>query len=817
MGRHLRIKFQPSQSLRVRITVSSLLVFLAGVWVLQAYIGQMLRADMQRILGEQQFSTVSVLAGQVNQEIDARFKVLESVASAAAPHSPGSAAAMQALLAERPGLISLFNRGVFVTGLDGIAIASYPESMGRMGLSFVDRDYIQAALVQGKATVSRAVIGRPQGTPVINMATPIRNPQGQVVGVMAGVIDLEEPSFLQVIMQSPYGKTGGFFLVSRQHRMIVTATDKSRVMQPLPPEGVNPEIDRLMRGFEGTVLLTNQLGEKVLSSGKQVPLAGWDMVASLPTREAFAPIKAMRERMLLATSLMSLLVATLTWWLLSWHLRPLSSTIKSLAGRRQPDELLAPLPTGPSDEVGQMIVAFNRLLEILRRQDTDLRLSEQALQSISEAVVITDAKHVVLSVNAAYERLSGYSTLEITGRNLRLLQGHQTDVHTVSAIRDALQRQVPFVGEILNYRKDGKPFWNDLSITPAFDAQGNVNHFVGVTRDITEQKRARRLLEDSNALNASVLNSVDSHVAVLDAHGRIVAVNAAWRAFARDNGSPDLAANSIGLNYLEVCEAANLHDSGEEALAAAEGLRAVLALSVEHFELEYPCHSPTEQRWFQMTVTRLAGNTPGVVVNHKNITSIRHMEEQVRHMAYFDVLTSLPNRRLLIDRLMQALISSQRSKTLGALVFLDLDNFKPLNDHAGHAAGDLLLAEVAQRLKACVRGVDTVARFGGDEFVVLLVDLPSDRAEAKAHALSIAEKIRASLAEPYTLSLEPRRSSDAADAMPSVVEHRCTVSMGLTLFGDRETNPQEVIHRADAAMYRAKHEGRNRVIFDYAD
>jgi diguanylate cyclase (GGDEF)-like protein len=140
-------------------------------------------------------------------------------------------------------------------------------------------------------------------------------------------------------------------------------------------------------------------------------------------------------------------------------------------------------------------------------------------------------------------------------------------------------------------------------------------------------------------------------------------------------------------------------------------------------------------------------------------------------------------------------------------MFLDLDNFKPLNDAHGHSVGDLLLLEVATRIKACVREIDTVARFGGDEFVVLLDELALSHEDSMAQAAVVAEKIRLALAAPYVLGLQ----RDGADAL--AVEHRCTASIGVTLFVYGEASQDDILVRADAAMYLAKEQGRNRVKF----
>jgi diguanylate cyclase (GGDEF)-like protein len=190
-----------------------------------------------------------------------------------------------------------------------------------------------------------------------------------------------------------------------------------------------------------------------------------------------------------------------------------------------------------------------------------------------------------------------------------------------------------------------------------------------------------------------------------------------------------------------------------------------------------------------------------------DIVERKRMEDQVRQLAFYDPLTHLPNRRLLNDRLSQALLASKRSAFYGALMFMDLDNFKALNDKHGHSAGDLLLVEVARRLKCCVREIDTVARFGGDEFVVLLGELALSPQESMAQAGVIAEKIRLALAEPYALNM----AREGADTVS--LKHRCTASIGVTLFIDGDANLDGILMRADVAMYEAKAQGRNRVQF----
>ncbi|MFZ0789049.1 MAG: EAL domain-containing protein [Chromatiaceae bacterium] len=194
------------------------------------------------------------------------------------------------------------------------------------------------------------------------------------------------------------------------------------------------------------------------------------------------------------------------------------------------------------------------------------------------------------------------------------------------------------------------------------------------------------------------------------------------------------------------------------------------------------------------------GALRAVVLVQEDVTERVLAEKEIRNLAYFDPLTQLPNRRLLMDRLGQALIASQRSGQRGAVLLLDLDHFKALNDTQGHAVGDRLLIEVAQRLEAAVRRGDTVSRFGGDEFVLVLEDVGEWEAAAANEAERLAEKIRRVLNQP--LAVPAGRA-----------ECQSTASIGVTLFRGQDTQPDELLQQADVALYQAKGAGGNAIRF----
>jgi diguanylate cyclase (GGDEF)-like protein/PAS domain S-box-containing protein len=795
------------RSLKTRVTLFTLAIFVISLWSLAFYASSMLREDMERQLGEQQFSTVSLLAAAINEHLTDRLTAVEQVASRLTPAVLGDHAVVQVFLENRPVFRSLFSGGIFVTRRDGTAIAEAPRSTGRVGLNFMDRDAVAAALQDGKSMIGLPVMGKQPVVPVFGIAAPIHDAQRKVIGAVVGVIALESAGFLDHLTQSRFGKTGGYFLVARKERLIITATNRARIMQPFSAPGVVPAIDRFVEGYEGSAVYTNQFGVEVMNSVKRIAVVDWAISSSIPTAEAFAPIRDMQRRMLMATIMLTLLAGVLTWWMLRRQLSPMLAAAVTLARLSVSEQPPQPLPIANQDEIGELISGLNRLLGTLSQREMALKASERKLFTILESVdayiYLKDTDGHYLFANRPVRELFGVSMAEIVGQSDDKFFDAQSAARLRANDRRVLEQGQAIKIEETNVNlRDGRTS-TYLSVKLSLrDEAGAVYALCGISTDITERKLAEEALARSEAKYRMLFDSTSDAVLMLTEKGFCGCNKAGLEMFACVTEEEFCAYHPADLSPpVQPCGTDSMQLANQYiARAMVEG----------HVGFEWTHKRADNGETFVAEVWLNAmvfdGNTV-LQATCRDISKRKRMEEQVRQFAFFDGLTNLPNRRLLNDRLSQAMAVSKRSGCHGALMFLDLDNFKPVNDRYGHEAGDALLIEAALRLKCCVRETDTVARLGGDEFVVMLSRLHTDEAESTAQADLVAEKIRLTLSEPYLLTITTEGNATRA------VEHHCTVSIGVALFLDHEGHRDDILKWADAAMYQAKDAGRNQIRF----
>ena len=406
------------------------------------------------------------------------------------------------------------------------------------------------------------------------------------------------------------------------------------------------------------------------------------------------------------------------------------------------------------------------------------------LRQVPGGVARLDRDHRVLYVNEQQARWLHRTPAELQGQ---LLQ----DV-IPAAVMARMQPQLhkAFAGETAVFENridglDGAQYRHTTLVPESIPGQG-VTAVVVFAYDLTELKRIEMELAQQKAHLARVVNAIPDMVFLKDADGVYISCNPVFERFA---GKPER--EIIG------CTDYDLSPAADAEQFRAYDRRAMQAWQPLVYEEQLTFAEDGYQGYFETIKTPirdLHGRVTGILGVCRDITDRKRAEQEIERLAFYDALTGLPNRRLLLDRLQRSIAACQRSRNLGALLFIDLDNFKDLNDTLGHDMGDQLLSQVATRLVGSVREADTVARFGGDEFVVMLDNLNPELPDAAAQAETVAEKLLASLNQPFALGGQ---------------QHYSTPSIGITLFGDERLSVDELLKRADLAMYQAKAAGRN--------
>jgi len=439
-------------------------------------------------------------------------------------------------------------------------------------------------------------------------------------------------------------------------------------------------------------------------------------------------------------------------------------------------------------------LGLSLLLARLQRQNRELTCSEERHRALFEhsklpMLLIHPESGRIIDANDAAATFYGYSHAQLCSLTIGDINQLPPDAIRAEMALARRERRSCFYfphrlanGEIRQVEVHSGP----LEV-------GGQTLLYSFVHDVTERKLAQERLVQLLAEQKALLNN--DLIGIVTVKDRTIV----WASPAFEKmmgyGSGELAGTPTLANYLDPATHAAIGAEAYATLAAG----GVFRKQVQLHRKDGSCI------WLDASAELLNAQTGESLWGFIDITQRKLMEDQVRQLAFHDVLTGLPNRRLLLDRLGQAMSASKRSGHHAAILFLDLDNFKPVNDAHGHEAGDLLLLETARRLTACVREIDTIARFGGDEFVVMLSDLHTDRQISLLQAHAVAEKIRVSLSQPYALEL-PQRDSTA-----HTVHHRCTVSVGVRVFLDHHGSADDILSQADAAMYQAKQAGRNTI------
>jgi diguanylate cyclase (GGDEF)-like protein/PAS domain S-box-containing protein len=481
--------------------------------------------------------------------------------------------------------------------------------------------------------------------------------------------------------------------------------------------------------------------------------------------------------------------------------RVTSAVLVPVWGRRAPIGVVLAARSGTAllgvDDADFALVLARRAGIILETARLVEEVSYQAavVDSVSDAVIAVDRNHLVTTWNAAAERMYGIPAGDALGRPLAELvvddpdDGEELRLDPVvhGDVLERAVRQGSWRGRVRQTSTTGRTVQVETSLAVRRNGRGEYDGLVAVNRDLTEVLAARAAAQAQETFTRDLMDALDSRAAVLDGRGHVVSANARWRAGQAERDRCVCGPVPEGTDWLGNVRSSRLPDVAEFVTEAEEVLRGHRALA----RLECRCLDAGPERATAIEVARLHGAGDGAVVVQSDVSWRRRLEDELTHRATHDELTGLPNRAALMERL-EASVRRLDGQNMLAVLFCDLDGFKDINDGLGHAVGDQVLVAVARRLRQRCRQADVVARFGGDEFVVVLP--VNDVTKARA----TAERLVEALSEPIAVG--------DAEVAPGA-------SIGVTVV-DRIPESDDpvgtLLQDADTAMYHAKERGRGR-------
>ncbi|MDP2827315.1 MAG: EAL domain-containing protein [Sulfuricellaceae bacterium] len=419
--------------------------------------------------------------------------------------------------------------------------------------------------------------------------------------------------------------------------------------------------------------------------------------------------------------------------------------------------------------------------------EAELRKLSQALEQSADTIIITDRDGVIEYANPYFYALTGYAAEEIIGHNPRVWQSGETPVETYREMWQTILAGQVWRGEVRNRKKNGELFWETATLSPVKNEKGEITHFVGVKHDITSSKEA----EEKLRLWQRALESSVNAITITDATQAdfpYVYVNPAFERITGYSAEEALGKNGRFLQN---------QDADQPEL---ENIRRAVKEQRDGKALLRNYRKDGSLFWNELYISPVrndAGQVTHYIGIQNDVTERKQYEEQLAYQSAHDTLTQLPNRNLAQDRLVQGIIFARRAGRQLALLFINLDNFKLINESLGHNLGDQLLQVMAQRISGCVRSGDTVARLGGDDFMIILPDVVQE-----AFVSHLADQVLAAVSQSVVIE-----------------SHHLTVtcSIGISLFPRDGEDASTLLKNADAAMYRAKDQGRNGIQYYTAE
>jgi diguanylate cyclase (GGDEF)-like protein/PAS domain S-box-containing protein len=772
-------------SLKTKLAFSVSCTMLLIVVTMTALALWVLHRDIDQSVANAQTVLVQSTAHDLDDKILQRREALALSAAVLTRASLPRPDELEAHFVTRPTLTGMFD-AVFIADKDGKIVFDMPKVPGRRGISIAQRDYFKTLIETNAPVISPPMAGKISFEPSIVFTSPLRNPAGEVIGVLGGILFLSKPNFLGALGTERIGRNGYFELITKGDKpTVVMHAQYDRILKPAPDAKTNPYLAQALDGFEGTIENVNKRGREALVSYRSLRSAPWLLAAVYPTDEAYASMRERKAQILGVGMLLALVCGAGLWCFAGRLLFPLDQLRSVMLANTGNTGAPLTAPRVESKELAEVIDAYTALMEHKREFEVALRQSEERMRGIikhaPDAFIGVDARGAITEWNRQAEKTFGWRRAEAVGRDV-------TGLLVPEAMRDWYEgrlRRFTQTGQgmAINNRveatalhRSGRQIPVELSVVAVKNGDRYVaNAFL---RDISERKSAEQQLIASEQRLRAITDNLPVLISYVDRNQRYRFANATYEHWFGIE-TPYI----IGCHVREVLGADWYEQARAHMELALEGKPETFEVETEiagikrHIQTVYIPHRDED------------GGVAGLYILHTDVSALKAVERQLTLLARFDSLTGLPNRRHFDEKLTEAIARSGRSGSPMALMYLDIDLFKAINDTLGHAAGDEILKQFGNRLKESVRATDMVARLAGDEFVIIL-----ESVHAADEAELVARKIVLAMSKDFEI-----------ESLPLQV----TTSIGIAFCESGGLPVADWMSKADQALYLAKAAGRN--------
>ncbi|AKJ27340.1 diguanylate cyclase [Caldimonas brevitalea] len=775
----------PRLTLKAKLALCGGLAILVCMALLTGLLLRAMENDVRRSVALAHTALVDARANDLDERLhDVRNAVVQNALVLSGATQLPSLERLTEIFYAKPVLRGMFD-SLFVIDATGRVVYDHPRLPGRIGLNVADRDYFRDMLRTGQAVVSSPVRSKASGDPVIVITAPIRSAEGRIIGALTGSINLMGKNFLGELRTQKIGEGGYFAIAAKGQKPVVVVHPRAeRMLSPVSPRSANPTMWKALEGFEGTVEGPNSAGLASIFSYKSLQSVPWVLVAVYPAAEAYASLERTEQEMKLLAAALTLVGVAVFFGVTGRLLQPLTALRRGMERNASQPEEMAPVAVRGSPEIASVMQAYNAFLAMRDEYQQALRQSEERTRAIlthaPDAFISIDPSGHVVEWNRQAELTFGWSRAEALGQSVASLiippthrAAHEAGLQVFRGSGE---------GSVINQRievpalcRDGRIIPVEMSIASVATEQGwAANAFL---HDISARRRAQEQLQASEQRLRLIADNLPVLVSYIDHEHRFQFANETFREW-------------VGVDPKAII--------GKHAVEAIGGRlyeerRPYYEQALRGERVEFETSRETRERIWHLRSIYIPdvlpdGRVAGFYGLSVDVSGSKEIEQHLRHLARFDTLTGLPNRRYLEEKLEESMARARRLRAPMALLFLDVDHFKQINDRLGHAVGDDVLKQFGARLKTCVRETDTVARLAGDEFVIVLENL-----RKTAEAELVAEKVANAMQVPI----------DAGDG-----ELVVSTSIGIALYQGETMTSSALLAKADAALYEVKRAGR---------